>query len=103
MRTEPSTPSQNYDAPMHTYLEKRDPRRNVARYYRIAVQPNLFGEWTLHREWGRIGQGGRIWTEWFRSEQEAEDALLSIEGAKRRRGYYVEPQQLKLFDDEIYA
>ena len=29
------------------------------RYYRLDVQPNLFGEWGVVREWGRIGQAGR--------------------------------------------
>lgn len=98
MLTEPGKPSQNYDVPMQTYLEKRDPRKNVVRYYCIAVQPNLFGEWTLHREWGRIGQGGRIRTEWFLDEEEAQIELEKIEDTKRRRGYFVEPQQLRLFE-----
>lgn len=83
---------------MHTYLEKRDPRRNLARFYRMAVLPNLFGEWTLHREWGRIGQGGQTRLEWFASEIEATSALEALETAKRRRGYLVEPQQLALFE-----
>ena len=43
---------------MQTYLEKRQPAQKMARFYRMAVMPNLFGEWTLLREWGRIGQGG---------------------------------------------
>jgi predicted DNA-binding WGR domain protein len=29
---------------MQTYLEKRQPAKNVARFYRMAVLPNLFGE-----------------------------------------------------------
>lgn len=44
---------------MQTYLEKRMSAKNVARFYRIMVLPNLFGEWTLYREWGRIGKGGK--------------------------------------------
>jgi hypothetical protein len=28
---------------MQTYLEKRQPAKNVARFYRMAVLPNLFG------------------------------------------------------------
>ena len=39
---------------MHTYLEKRDPRKWPARFYRMAILANFFGEWTLKREWGRI-------------------------------------------------
>ncbi|MCP4183432.1 MAG: WGR domain-containing protein, partial [Hyphomicrobiales bacterium] len=33
-------------------LEKRLPRRNMFRFYRLSILPNLFGEWTLAREWG---------------------------------------------------
>ncbi len=83
---------------MHTYLEKRDPTKNQARFYHMAIQPNLFGEWTLERQWGRIGQGGQVRMDWYSREAEAEAALLALEAAKRRRGYFMEPQQLTLFD-----
>ncbi len=82
---------------MHTYQEKRDPRKNQARFYRMAVLPNLFGEYTLERHWGRIGQGGQIRMDWYSREAEAEAALVALETAKRRRGYFMEPQQLALF------
>ena len=82
---------------MQTYLEKRDPATNQARYYRMQVLPNLFGAWTLYREWGRIGQSGKVHMEWFDSEDLAVGALIMLEAAKRRRGYWVEPQQLAMF------
>jgi predicted DNA-binding WGR domain protein len=82
---------------MQTYLEKRDPATNQARYYRMQVLPNLFGAWTLYREWGRIGQSGKVRMEWFDSEDLAVGALIVLEAAKRRRGYWVEPQQLAMF------
>jgi len=47
-----------------TYLQKRDRKRNQARFYRMAVLPNLFGEWSFERQWGRIGQGGRTRMDW---------------------------------------
>ena len=72
---------------METYLEKHDPERNQARYYRMSVTSNLFGEWTLEREWGRIGQGRRSRLDLFRSEAEAERALIALEVAKQRRAY----------------
>ena len=56
---------------MQTYLEKHIPAKNVARFYRLAVLPNLFGEWTLVREWGRIGQGGRIRLDCFATHEQA--------------------------------
>ena len=81
---------------MQTYLEKRQPTNNVARFYRMSVMPNLFGEWTLYREWGRIGQGGQVRMDWFSDEGQAIAALVTLETSKRQRGYWVEPQQLAM-------
>lgn len=82
---------------MQTYLEKHVPTKNVACFYRLAVLPNLFGEWTLYREWGRIGRGGRIRLDCFATYEQAMAALLALEARKRQRGYWVEPQQLAMF------
>lgn len=81
---------------MQTYLEKRQPANNVVRFYRMSVMPNLFGEWTLLREWGRIGQGGQVRMDWFSDEGQAVAALVTLETSKRQRGYWVEPQQLAM-------
>lgn len=81
---------------MQTYLGKRQPTNNVARFYRMSVMPNLFGEWTLYREWGRIGQGGQVRMDWFSDEGQAVAALVMLETSKRQRGYWVEPQQLAM-------
>ena len=35
-------------------LERRDPSRNMARFYVLAIEPTLFGDMALVREWGRI-------------------------------------------------
>ena len=32
-----------------------DADKNMARFYKLVVQPTLFGEWSLVREWGRMG------------------------------------------------
>jgi predicted DNA-binding WGR domain protein len=45
---------------MKARLEKYDPTRNIARYYRMSVLPNLFGEWILYREWGRVEQSDQV-------------------------------------------
>lgn len=81
---------------MQTYLEKRQPANNIARFYRMSVMPNLFGEWTLYREWGRIGQEGQVRMDWFSDEGQAVAALVTLETSKRQRGYWVEPQQLAM-------
>lgn len=38
-------------------LHRLDPARNMARFYRLDVQPSLFG-WSVVSEWGRIGRPG---------------------------------------------
>ncbi len=86
-----------------TYLEKRDLARNQSRFYRLMVLPNLFGEWSLAREWGRIGQGGRYRMDWYKTRIEAEGALTALESSKQRRGYFLHPQQLPLFDEQSAA
>jgi predicted DNA-binding WGR domain protein len=40
-------------------LRRMDPGRNMARFYRMDIQADLFGEWCFVREWGRIGQAGQ--------------------------------------------
>ena len=32
---------------MTIYLERNDPQKNMARYYRLIVAQTLFGEWAL--------------------------------------------------------
>jgi predicted DNA-binding WGR domain protein len=41
--------------PYELYIERRDPTRNMARYYVLSIRPNLFGDVQLTRRWGRIG------------------------------------------------
>ena len=81
---------------MQSYLEKHDPANNQARFYNLALLPNLFGEWTLYWEWGRIGQRGQVCMEWFASKDEAITALMSIEAAKRGWWYWLRPEQLPI-------
>ncbi len=72
---------------MKTHLERHDPAQNIVRYYRMSVLPNLFGEWTLFREWGRVGRGGQVRMGLFQNQNEAEQGLLKIEATKRKRTY----------------
>jgi predicted DNA-binding WGR domain protein len=70
-----------------TYLTRSDPSRNMNRFYRMDVQPDLFGGWTLWREWGRLGRGGRLRLDPYRSEQDGHTALTDLVRQKMRRGY----------------
>lgn len=69
------------------HLTRIEPQANHFRFYRMEIVPGLFGDWGLVREWGRIGGGGRVRTDWFESEAEAKDARFELHMAKAKRGY----------------
>jgi predicted DNA-binding WGR domain protein len=68
-------------------LYKVDPERNMRRFYRLDVQPDLFGLWLFMREWGRIGRPGQTREIAFPTIDEARRALERQRRAKERRGY----------------
>jgi len=70
-------------------LDRRDPSQNVSRFYVLRIEPSLFGDMTLVREWGRIGQRGRQRIEMHQTEDKAAEALESWLRRKQRRGYGV--------------
>ncbi|AJE49129.1 WGR domain-containing protein [Celeribacter indicus] len=73
---------------MFVRLEKIDPAKRQRRFYEMTVGRDLFGEWCLVREWGRIGAaGGRRRVDRPGSRDAAEAALGLLSGRKRRRGY----------------
>ena len=43
-----------------TALFRTESDRNMARTYRVALWPDLFGVVPLGRAWGRIGRPGRL-------------------------------------------
>jgi predicted DNA-binding WGR domain protein len=68
-------------------LKRINQARNMSRFYKLDVQPTLFGEWSLVREWGRLGSAGRVCTRMFRSRGKADIALASIWTRKLKKGY----------------
>ncbi|WP_198647112.1 WGR domain-containing protein [Pannonibacter carbonis] len=60
----------------------------MARFYRLDVQPDLFGQWSLVREWGRIGSGGQVRVTPYPSESRALAAQEALAIQKERRGYH---------------
>jgi predicted DNA-binding WGR domain protein len=69
------------------HLRRIDPARNMARFYLMEMQPDLFGGVLLVKQWGRIGTGGRIVDERYGSEASAAEAMNKQDERKRRRGY----------------
>ncbi|TPW28252.1 WGR domain-containing protein [Martelella alba] len=73
---------------MMIYMERIDPARRMRRFYRVTIEPTLFGEWALVREWGRIGcSGGQRLERCFSDHTAVTMARDAITAAKCRRGY----------------
>ena len=72
----------------NTYLTKIDSNANQYRYYSLRVDPDLFGRWSLVRQWGRLdSDGGVVKMDSFESESEAMNRLVKIKKQKLKRGY----------------
>jgi predicted DNA-binding WGR domain protein len=68
-------------------LHRSDPTKNLHRFYRLDVQPDLFGAWCFVREWGRIGSAGQVRAVPYPTPSEAQTALEQQRRAKERKGY----------------
>ncbi|MCA0270941.1 MAG: WGR domain-containing protein [Proteobacteria bacterium] len=76
-----------YSLPDPVRLTRHDPDRNMARFYALALEPTLFGEVVLLRNWGRIGTSGRTAMETCATRYEAEVSAGRTLRMKLRRGY----------------
>lgn len=68
-------------------LHRIDPELNMARFYRVEVSPDLFGEIIVERRWGRIGGRGQYRLASYPSTTSAEQVASDLVRAKERRGY----------------
>lgn len=76
------------EQPHPIYLTKIDPEANQYRYYSLRVDPDLFGRWSLFRQWGRLdSQGGALRMDSFENEAAAMTCLRRITQQKVKRGY----------------
>ncbi len=73
--------------PEQASLTRLRPARHEARFYRIAVWPDLFGRALLVRQWGRIGSPTRQRLDRYPDPGAAINALARLARAKRRRGW----------------
>jgi len=70
-------------------LDRCDPSQNMSRFYVLRIEPSLFGDPTLVREWGRSGHRGRQMIEIHSSEDKAIEAPENQLRRKQGRGYRV--------------
>ena len=74
---------------LNILLERIDPAQNMARYYVLCVEPTLFGDVSLVREWGRVGVSCCRRLERHECGADAAVALEEWLRRKQRRGYAI--------------
>jgi predicted DNA-binding WGR domain protein len=75
-------------------LERRNATGNMARFYVLAIEPTLFSEMALVREWGRIDSWGRRRIDLYPNRASAAESLDAWLVRKARRGYRVRAARL---------
>ena len=68
-------------------LRRVEPARNMARFYSLDVERDLFGRVVIVRRWGRIGTAGKVRLDEYEGEGPALAALHTLLRRKVRRGY----------------
>ena len=71
----------------HVYLERHDTNKNMHRFYQLFVVRGLLGDWSLVREWGRVGSSGQVRKDWFDSVEQAIAAGERLRKVKGKKGY----------------
>lgn len=70
-------------------LIKINTTKNIARYYELDVQQNLFGGFSVIRNWGRIGAKGQVKIELHDDETMAKYSYKKLRTIKLKRGYNI--------------
>ncbi len=74
---------------MRIYMQIPPQGDRPPRYYHLHLQEDLIEGWTLVREWGYQGAGGRLLREHYPDRETAEAALINIRDEQLKRGYQV--------------
>lgn len=64
------------------------------RFYRVAVDETLFGDYAVLREWGKRGSGGSRRLALFGNLREAVIAADRWQSRALRRGYHMSERQI---------
>ncbi|WFU45772.1 WGR domain-containing protein (plasmid) [Bradyrhizobium sp. CB82] len=73
--------------PDPVHLRRIDAARNMRRFYLLSLQPTLFGDVAVVRNWSRISTNGQTMMQTFDDSARADEAFDRLKRTKRRRGY----------------
>jgi predicted DNA-binding WGR domain protein len=69
------------------FLTHLEAAQNRCRFYVVTVVPELFGDWSVVREWGGIGSPGQVQERIFATEQAAREEERRTIRRRLKRGY----------------
>lgn len=67
---------------------KRDPDKNMNRFYSLDIQRDLFGNWCFIRNWGRAGTQGQLRLHYYSDAEAAESALEKHKKLRLKKHYH---------------
>ena len=70
-------------------LVKIDPTRNMKRFYKLDIQPNLLGGFSVIRNWGRIGTKGQVKIELHDDKTMEKYSFKKLRTIKLKKGYNI--------------
>ncbi|HHJ14050.1 MAG TPA: WGR domain-containing protein [Gammaproteobacteria bacterium] len=74
---------------MRIYMQIPPSDDGPPRFYHLHLQEDLLEGWTLIREWGYQGAGGRVVKEHFPDRDAAQAAMLAVRDTQLKKGYQV--------------
>jgi len=74
---------------MRIYMQIPPSDAGPPRFYHLHLQEDLIDGWTLIREWGYQGAGGRVVKDHFTDREQAEQAMMLIRDTQLKKGYQV--------------
>jgi predicted DNA-binding WGR domain protein len=74
---------------MRIYMQIPPGDTGAPKFYHLHLQEDLLEGWTLIREWGFQGAGGRMVRDHYPDRESAEAAMLKHRDAQIRKGYRV--------------
>jgi predicted DNA-binding WGR domain protein len=74
---------------MRIYMQIPPSDAGPPRFYHLHLHEDLLGGWTLIREWGYQGAGGRVVRDHYPDRESAENAMLAVRDTQIRKGYQV--------------
>lgn len=74
---------------MRIYMQIPPSDAGAPKFYHLHLQEDLLEGWTLVREWGFQGAGGRMVRDHYPDRETAEEAMFKLRDAQLKKGYKV--------------